>query len=213
MLAFFTVLIMLLMGYAYLVEGLFTAMVMCCNVVGAGLIAFNFWEPLANVLEPLFGGHGYEDFLSMILIFSFALGALRTVTNLIASTEVEFPPQIQRPGGALFGLITGYLVSGFLTCALQTLPWHQNFMYFDFNYDPDANPIRKVLPPDRLWLAMMHRAGAGAFSNPGGQTFDPYGTFEQRYARYRRYTDKADPPPYHGEFAPDMFRTPETPTP
>ena len=186
MLAFFTIVIMLLVGYAYLVEGLFTALIMCGNVVGAGLVAFNFWEPLANVLEPAFGGSGYEDFLCLILVFCLALGLLRTITNALANTELSFPPAIQRPGGALFGLITGYLVSGFLICALQTLPWHERFMFFDPHYDPDTNPLRRILPPDHVWLAMMHRAGATGL---GGEPFDPHGTFELRYARYRRHTE------------------------
>lgn len=201
MLGFFTVVLMGLIAYAYLVEGLFTAFVMCCNVVGAGLIAFNFWEPLANVLEPLFGGSGYEDALSLVLIFSLALATLRTITNNLANTEIEFPPQLQRPGGALFGLLTGYLISGFLVCVLQTLPWHEQFMYFETKVDPGTQTFRRFLPPDRVWLAMMHRAGSGAFST-GGPTFDPDGNFAFRYARHRRYADDRERMPHNGEFDP-----------
>ncbi|HEV3204493.1 MAG TPA: CvpA family protein [Gemmataceae bacterium] len=200
MLAFLTVIIMLLLGYAYFVEGLFTAFVMCCNVVGAGLVAFNFFEPLASQVEL----GGYEDFLSLVLIFSLTLAILRTLTNTLANTEVEFIPHLQRPGGALFGMITGYLASGFILCAIQTLPWHENFMLFEPKYE-SGNTLRSILPPDRLWLAMMHRAGDAGFSR-GDQTFDPSGSFELRYARYRRYNDSRDPLPYHGEFDPGIYR-------
>ncbi len=188
MLEFLTIIVMGLLAYAYLVEGTFTAFVMCCNVMFAGIIAFNFWEPLASLLEPGMGGYGYEDFLCLIVIFTLALGALRTITNLLCPTEVEFPPQIQRPGGALFGLLTGYLVCGFLVCALQTLPWHENFMHFKYYADPNAEAARRFLPPDRVWLSTMHRLGVGPLAT-GGETFDKNGDFEMRYARHRRYLD------------------------
>ncbi len=197
---FFTVVMMAILGYAYFVEGLFTAVVMCFNIVGAGLVAFNFWEPLANLMDL----GGYEDFLCLIGLFCVTLATLRTLTNHLANTEIEFLPHLQRPGGALFGLVAGYLTSGFLICALQTLPWHVNFMLYDPKYDPEKPALAQVLPADRVWLAMMHRAGATGLGSGNG-TFDPHGSFVERYARYRRYTDDRGPMPYHGEFDPNMY--------
>jgi hypothetical protein len=200
MLGFLTILIMAILGYAYFVEGLFTAVVMCVNVVGAGLVAFNFWEPVANLMDL----GGYEDFLCLIGIFCLTLATLRTVTNQIANTEIEFLPHLQRPGGALIGLVTGYLTVGFLVCALQTLPWHVNFMLYDPTYNPDKPLLAQALPPDRVWLAMMHRAGDTGLGSGNG-TFDPHASFVYRYARYRRYTDDRDRLPYQGEFDPAMY--------
>jgi hypothetical protein len=37
-------------------------------------------------------------------------------------------------------------------------------------------------------------------------TFDKYGNFELRYARYRRYGDNRGPMPYLGEFAQQLAR-------
>jgi uncharacterized membrane protein required for colicin V production len=136
MLTFFTIVIMLAVGYAFMVEGLFTACTMCINVFLAGLIAFNFYEPLATWVEPMIGewAPGYEDALSIILIFSLVLFGLRTATNKLANMEIDFPQIAQRAGGAVFGLITGYLVCGLLVCLFQTLPLHKNFMGFDPTY-------------------------------------------------------------------------------
>src|SRR6516165_4556656 len=131
MLGFLSVLMMLALGYAYLVEGVFTAFLMCCNVVGAGLVAFNFWEPLADQLEPMFRGTflaGYEDAISLVLLFSATLGLLRVVTNNLANTRIEFDERFQFIGGALFGMATGYPTAGFLECVLQTMPFHQHFL-------------------------------------------------------------------------------------
>src|SRR5262249_27149435 len=162
MLGAITVFIMLGVGYALLVEGLFTAFLMCCNVLLAGFITFNFWEPLADQLDSLFAGSflsGYEDALCLVVLFSLTLGILRLVTNNLAFTEVAFPMAVHRAGGALCGFLTGYLVCGFLVCMMQTLPWHENFMYFEWKPEGEEGGIRKYLPPDRVWLALMRRAG------------------------------------------------------
>ena len=206
MLGFFTVVIMLGVGYAYLREGMLTAFAMLINVLLAGTITFNFYEPLATLMEPTLSGSffaGYEDMVCMIGLFALSLGILRTATNALSATMVQFPGPIQRPGAVVFGLAVGYFTAGFLICALQTLPWHQNFMSFDAETKRAGEPLRRVLPPDRVWLSLMHRAGAYPFSSqeePKGKesnslydkykTFDPEGLFELNYARYRRYNDQ-----------------------
>ncbi len=216
MLATFTIIIMLAIAYAYFQEGVFTAFTMFFNVFFAGLVAFNFWEPLADRLDPLFADsflHGYEDILCLIGLFCLTLGALRTLTNMFANMVIDFPEALQRGGGAFFGLATGYLLCGFFLCCLQTLPWDEKFMGFNANYDSGSG-IRDVLPPDRVWLGMMFRAGALPFSTgdeyleelrdaPTYQerrkTFDKFGTFELRYARYRRFVEGREPFSYRGE--------------
>jgi hypothetical protein len=224
LLGFLTILIMLAVGYAYWREGIFTAAVMCCNVFLAGLVAFNFWEPLADLIDPYLRGtflHGYEDAACLMTLFCLTLGLLRLMTNSLASTLIPFPFWLHYGGGLLFGLITGYLVSGFLVCLLQTLPWQENFLFFDPKYEPGPEHLfRRVLPPDRVWLGLMHRGGAYAFANqvdetvPDPQslyekylTFDKYATFELRYARLRRYPDSAETTrKYLGEFDQQLHR-------
>ncbi len=224
LLGFLTILIMLAVGYAYVREGLFTAAVMCCNVLLAGLITFNFWEPLADLVDPLLSGtflHGYEDAACLMALFCLTLGLMRLITNSLASTVIPFPLLIHHGGGVLFGMITGYLVSGFLVCMLQTLPWYENFLFFQPKYERGTeHVVRRVLPPDRVWLGLMHRGGAYAFANEVDPavanpqspyeryiTFDKYATFELRYARLRRYTDSHDTPhKYQGEFEQQLHR-------
>ncbi len=223
LLGFLSVVIMLLVAYVYWHEGLFTACSMCGNVFVAGLVAFNFWEPLADFLEPPLSGTfmaGFEDCLCLMILFCLTLGLLRIVTNLLAKRLIEFPELLQRAGGLAFGLITGYLLAGFLVCTLQTLPWHRNFMLFEPKYEAGPeHAFRRLFPPDRVWLALMHRAGAYAFSTSDQDerfpdatvlsydkyfSFDKFGTFELRYARYRRYGDDGKTLPYQGEFAEEL---------
>ena len=231
LLGFLTILVMIAVTWAYLRLGLMTALTMCINVFVAGLLAFNFWEPIADTLDPMFTGtflKGYEDALVLVLIFCAALALLRLCTNYLCSSLLVYPPALEYGGCILFSLATGYLTSGFLMAVLQTLPWHQNFMFFEYRHDPEqpAAVVRRVLPPDRVWLALMRRAGAYAFSNredPGADrpadffserftrehlTFDKYGTFELRYARYRRTDNAGRTLPYHGECDREVHKPP-----
>lgn len=219
MLTFFCILIVLAVGYAHHREGLFTALTMLVNVFLAGVLAFGFWEPIANFLEQPFAGSfvgGSEDFLVLTILFCVFLGLLRLATNTIAFKRFELEPNQDRIGAALIGLFTGYLVAGFLASVLQTLPWHENFMDFQPQKD-NQGALRTYLPPDRVWLAVMRHAGANSLAwrevNPGAdnnyeryRTFDPHGTFEIRYLRYRRYGDARDQFPYQGEFDLELLR-------
>ena len=212
MLIFFTILIMLIVAYAEFREGIFTAFTMLVNVMLAGLIAFNFWEPLADLLDSSLRDSfldGYQDLFLLIALFCVSLGLLRAATNNLANKQIAFPAVLQQFGAAGIGLLIGYLVTGFLLCALQTLPWHRNFMDFEPR-SRNEGEMRRILPPDRVWLALMHYAGANGFARSADNeaadspfdrypTFDRSGTFELRYWRYRRYSDKEGPMPYHGE--------------
>ncbi len=201
----FTLIVMFIVAYALMVEGILGAFTMFVNVIIAGLVACNFWEPLAAYLEPNFFDtflSGYEDSLCLTGVFWLTLVLLRVATTQFAPAEIEVHPAIQRGGGALFGMLTGYLVSGFLLCMFQTLPWQVRFLDFDPDYRPEQ-VTRSYIPADRVWLAMMHRAGLYAFAGED-QTFDPQANFELRYARYRRI-DKTHPLQYYGEFDRDVY--------
>jgi hypothetical protein len=202
MLEVFTVLVMLGVAAALAFEGLFTALCMFVNVILAGLITFNFYEPLADFLEENLAGTqalGHEDAICLVFLFWIVLGVLRVVTNLLAPAEIDFDALIHRGGGAFFGLLTGYLVAGFLVTVFQTLPLHENFLGFEPKIEAKQG-LRHYLPPDRVWLALMHRAGTASFSSEKDHTFDRAGNYALRYTRHRRHNDQRGPMPYSGEF-------------
>jgi uncharacterized membrane protein required for colicin V production len=203
MLVIFTVLIMLIVAYALFSQGLLTAFTMLVNVFLAGLVAFNFWEPLAGLLAQQLGStpvRGFEDWICLVGLFCITLVALRVATSLLAGIELELPPALQQGGGAVCGLVTGYLAAGFLVCAMQTLPLSDDFLGFSARVDL-AGGARRFLPPDRVWLALMQRSSFGPLASDG-DGFDPRGYFELGYARHRRYESGHDPIDYSGEDIP-----------
>ena len=117
-----------------------------------------------------------------MFLFAVALGLLRLAVNNLANAHLEYHPFLRQGGTVVFGLLTGYLASGFLLCVLQTLPLQVNFLQFDYRVEKNAGgaDTLRVLPPDHVWLALMR----GAMPE-----FDPDGTFELRYARFRRSDD------------------------
>jgi hypothetical protein len=197
----------LAVGYASIMEGLFTAFMMCVNVIVSSILTCTLWEPLANEMEPGLAGTffaGYEDMMAMILVFAVSLALLRTISNNLVNTQLEYDETLQRGGAAIFGMISGYLTAGFFVCALQTLPWDQNFLGFEAKYEREQSFIRSYLPPDRLWLALMHYGSDNGFANSEDEGFDEGGTFELRYARHRRHANGQQPVPYRGEFDADL---------
>ena len=132
---------------------------------------------------------GFEDGLTLFALFAAVLAGLRALTNNLANQEVDLPALVQQVGAGAVALVSGYLIAGFLVVFLQTLPWSENFLDFQYQVDPGAGKFRQFVPPDRLWLSLMNRAGSGPFSQNDAVTFDPDGTFGLRYTRLRRYKD------------------------
>jgi hypothetical protein len=197
-----TVLIMLAIAYAFWREGPLTAFAMFCNTLIAGIIAFNFWEPIADLLDPPFQDtvlEGTEDALALMIPFLLILMGLRLATNSLASTHMEYPALLYRGGAVFFGLLTGYFLAGILVCALQTLPIQKNFLSFEFYKPGEASPGRKFIPPDMVWLSMMNRTSGKSLSG-GDEPFDAMGSFELRYARHRRVDESGKSTPHMGEF-------------
>jgi uncharacterized membrane protein required for colicin V production len=208
-----TLLIMLAGAYAQYRNGLFTSVAMLIMVFISGLVAFGFWEPIAEFLDRVFQNNalaGCEDMIALTLLFSVTLFALRLATNYIAPDLIDEHGALQHFGGAAVGLVTGYFVAGFLICAMQTLPLDERFLGFEPR-KPDEPVYRSIFPSDRVWLTMMRHAGAFPFSwkedDPEATTsleryatFDRDGTFELRYLRYRRGFQEGGPLPYFGEF-------------
>src|SRR5262249_8556325 len=135
----------------------------------------------------------------------------------LCNAQIQFPATYQQIGGGLIGLFIGYLVSGFLICAMETIPWHENFLDFEPRSALEMNSFRRIFPPDRVWLALMRHAGACGLSRAPEHedreslydryiTFDREGTFELRYLRFRRFTENRPPLPYQGEFERELHK-------
>jgi uncharacterized membrane protein required for colicin V production len=191
-----TIFLMLVVAYASVREGVFTAFITLCNIVIASIVACNLFEPMADFLQESVTGDtflkGYEDFLCLILVFAVTMGLLRWAANSLANTEFTIHTSLMRGGAVVCGLLSGYIVSGFLLAAAQTMPLDEDFMDFQTKVESNSKneSLRRLLPPDRVWLAMMHRASYGSLGRASREEkngFDAKCNYPLRYERYRRW--------------------------
>jgi hypothetical protein len=179
-------------GFLYR-EGMWANGIRLINVVTAALLATNFWEPLARLLEDMLGASFtyLYDFLSLWLLFAVIYLAFHLVTNKVSRVKVRFLAIVNKIGGGVLAAAVGWVLVSFTLMTLHTAPLGEKFFFGGF--DPNANMLFG-LAPDHQWLAFMGHVSRGAFSKgaaegePAG--FDPEHKFIDTY-RLRRLSLQA----------------------
>lgn len=163
----------LLMTYVVSSEGLWGAALMFFNVLFGGLIAFNFYEPLARLIDSTGIGWGFSDTLSMLSIFCVATMLLRMTTETIAPAMVRFPIPIYHAGRLFFALATTLVTMAILILSFHTAPVHKKiFGVIDYKYKPPFG-----LGLDHQWLGFFQHTTGAIFARYGSGTRDPFGEY------------------------------------
>ncbi|WP_165230125.1 CvpA family protein [Aquisphaera insulae] len=158
----------LLMTYVVSSEGLWGAALMFFNVVFSGMITFNYYEPLAKLIDSTGIGWGFSDTLAMLLIFCVCLLLFRMTTETIAPAMVRFPTPVYHAGRLIFALATSCVAMSIILLAFHAAPVHKAvFGAMDWKYKP---PFGMGL--DHHWLGFFNYATGEVFSqhNNGGTT-------------------------------------------
>jgi hypothetical protein len=202
-----TIVVLILgMTYALMSEGLWGAALMFFNVLFAGLIAFNFYEPVAAWLAGQVSQmSGYADTLCLMGFFIIALVILRLTTESLAPSMVRYPSIVYHIGRIAFGFAGSMVTMAILLVAFHTNPGHKKiFGVVDYKYEP---PFHQGL--DHKWLAFFQFTSGQVFATytdtpePHGEystakVFDPYGDWLINHQNERPYgpaTDKVPEPP------------------
>lgn len=173
-------------------EGLWAASIMLINVIVAGLIAMNFWEPIAAyALQSSPGGEFFWDYFALMGVFAVVLFVLRTITDKISRQPVVFNEHVHLFGGLAVAFVTGWVMVCFLHAALHTAPLPRDFG----GCKPEE--VNLMFGPDRVWLGFAQQMSLGPFAaipNSGDpndpHVFDPRGEFLMKYTAHRvRYAD------------------------
>ncbi len=165
--------LILLLTYALSSEGLWGAALMFFNVVFGGLIAFNFYEPLAKLIDSTGIGWGFSDTLSLLSIFCVSVVLLRMTTETLAPAMVRFPVPVYHAGRVFFALATSLVTMAILVLAFHTAPVHKKiFGAIDYKYKP---PFGMGL--DHQWLGFFQYTTGMIFARYGSGTRDPYGEY------------------------------------
>ena len=154
--------------YALTSEGLWGSALMFFNVLFGALIAFNFYEPLAKLLDSTGIGWGFSDTLCLMLLFSVSVLVLRMTTETIAPAQVRFPMMVYNIGRLVFGLGGALITMSIVILAFHCAPVYKKiFGVVDYNSKPPFG------------LALDHRF-LGLFQHETGDVFTNYSANGQR---------------------------------
>lgn len=156
-------------------EGLWGSALMFFNVVFAGMIAFNFYEPLADLVDKTGIGWGFSECLCLMLLFGVSIVALRLTTESLGPAMVRFPMPIYHAGRLIFGLAGACVTLAIILLAFETAPVHKK-LFKAYNYDSK--------PPfgagfDHQWLGFFQHETGFVFAQYNAGRPDPFGTYGQ----------------------------------
>lgn len=197
------VVLVLGMTYALASEGLWGAALMFFNVLFAGLIAFNSYEPVAGWLAgSLSALSGFADTLSLLLIFVVTLLLLRLTTESLAPMMVRFPGAVYHIGRWAFGLGASALAMAVFLLAFHAAPIHKKMFFGAYPYDYRP-PFGMGL--DWKWLGFFQYSAGQIFARNSPENRDPhdeYGNARVFDPRGRWLIDHQNARPYGEDFVP-----------
>lgn len=171
-------LIAVLVGVTYFVasEGPQGAAISLFAVLFAGLVAMNFFEPLAvfltnNMLGTFEWQHRW-DIVSFLGLFAAGVTAIRMLGDKLFPTYAEVLPLIYELSRWGLGFATGYVTMAILLTALHVAPLPREFLGFA----PENQNFLSFAAPDRQWLAFTQYVSEKSLKTSGpvgaGRIFD-----------------------------------------
>jgi uncharacterized membrane protein required for colicin V production len=163
--------------YVLTSEGLWGSALMFFNVLFSGMIAFNFYEPVANLIDSTGIPWGFSDTLSLMGLFCISLGILRMTTETIAPAMVRFPTPVYHLGRLVFGAGGAIVTMAIVILAFHTAPVYKK-IFGIVQYDTKP-PFGMGL--DHQWLGFFQYETGAVFTRLGGTGQpDPFGTYGVR---------------------------------
>ena len=185
------------MTYALSSEGLWGAALMCFNVIFSGIIAFNFYEPMAAAIAHNASAiAGHADSFSMMLIFVACVWIFRLTTESLAPAMVRYPSILYQLGRFFFGFVGATVTLAIIVLSFEASAVHKKvFGHLDYKFKP---PFGQGI--DREWLAFMQWTTGAIFADYRGtpdtfmggeyknaKVFDPRGEWLLRHQEVRPY--------------------------
>ena len=148
-------------------EGAWSAVLTFLSVLFAGLLAMNFFEPLARFLEnSLTFMQDYADLAALLGLFALFTFLLRLATENISPTDLELDGRLYQVVRWVFGLGTGYVTMAVLLTSVHTAPLPREFLGFR----PEAANFFDTVAPDRQWLGFTQYVSENVLTT--GRIFD-----------------------------------------
>jgi hypothetical protein len=140
-------------------------------VLFSGLIAMDYFEPLADLLEA---GMGVDwanrvDFIALVGLFAAGIFGLRYLSQWLVPNFITVEGRFYDGCRWVFAVLTGYVTIAFLLTALHTAPLPRDFLGFT----PERSNFFGMLAPDRDWLGFVQYISEKSMpSSEEGRIFD-----------------------------------------
>jgi len=157
---------LLVLGIAFFqaIQGFYNSVIMALLTVLTAALAFTFYEPLAAALlytrQP-----SCADAVILIALFVVPLLVFRIFFDRFLIRDLPLGLWTNRIGGGIFGLISGMVLVGVLTVAVQMLPVREKFLYYR-PYDDALQRQQRLAPffPDEFTVGLMNVLSRGGLS-------------------------------------------------
>lgn len=134
-------------------DGPWSAAIAFVSVLLSGLVAMNYFEPLANLLQSTVAG-SYEwqhriDIIALLGLFAGGVFALRALGEVLLPTYAELDGMVYQAAQWGFAILTGYVFTAIICTSLHVAPLPREFLGFT----PERGNMLGMAP-DRQWLAL-----------------------------------------------------------
>ena len=161
----------------YLKGTVLKALATLIAAVCASIVAFGFFELLANVFikEPSQSEYPslmpWAQPLCFVLLFIITFAVLQTLASILTKQPVDLGFYPERIGRVICGILLGLFLSGLLLTALAMAPLPNNYPYqrFDERIPNPERPSKVFLNADGFatgWFSMVSDGSLAAIRNP-----------------------------------------------
>ncbi|HEX6985951.1 MAG TPA: CvpA family protein [Planctomycetaceae bacterium] len=148
---FLIVAVIALVTWCVAAEGAVGAGTIFFAAVLSGLVAMNFFEPLADALDGASFIGERADMIALLGLFGVFVTLARLAAERISPTFISLQGLAYDVGRWGFGFLTGYLTAAILLTALHTAPLPREF----WGFRPERNNLFGAFAPDRQWIGFV----------------------------------------------------------
>ena len=153
-------------AFQYLKGTLVQAFAAFIITICASVVAFAYFEVLANVFIGRELLIPWAQLLSFVLLFILTFAILQTLAAQLSRQPIDLGLWPERIGRVVCGILLGLVLSSLLLTALAMAPIPNNYPYqrFDQRYPDAERPNKVLLNTDGLAAGLFSTVSSGSFS-------------------------------------------------
>lgn len=166
--AIIIIVILLTLAHFYLKCSMMTSFSTMLASIFAMIIAFTYYEKLAELFVSRGYGVNWAHFGCFVLAFVLGFALMRALADLLVGANIDLGKNVKVASSLVCGLFTGVIISGSLLVALGMLPLQGKMFYSRF--DPEkpitlSNPKTPIVNVDGFVVGFYKWISAGALNS------------------------------------------------